>query len=187
MTSEYPKKIHLMWTPRRKGSPCSVKGPYFINSKSLVVICWHGAPHAAVYWGELHTELLTSHAMPCLFNLSVIHCREVLVSSVDQWTETCLVQSELLHNNQSEWVILTNQDCAIWTNQTIEIWLPYLHIVAWLETIFKRRHPLCLWCSDFWFPLKALFPVSKLPYFAIYNALTAQIFEGKIRMHIIHG
>ena len=63
-------------------------------------------------------------------------------SHFDEWAETCPVQSEQhsyiliciftnqseqLHNDQSKYIILTNQDSAIWANRTVQIWVSHLH------------------------------------------------------------
>lgn len=66
------RKIHLMWTSRKdlpaeRYSPCSTKGPHFINYRRWVAICWQGLLMYSVHQEEPQTERSTSHTTPHLF------------------------------------------------------------------------------------------------------------------------
>lgn len=99
-----------------------------IHNQSLAAIADRGFSYTLHFREKTQIEISTSHTGLLLRPL----IREFLVSYFDQWTKTCLVQSELcsyiliciyinqselLHNNQSEHTIFTTHDCAIWTNQ----------------------------------------------------------------------
>ena len=100
--------------------------------------CWHGFPVAN--WGQtFHKKggpgsrllaglLCTVYATRKNLNTRSLHyvlrfnClrplfSELLVSSFHQQTETFPIQSELFINNQSAFIMLTNQDRTPWTNQ----------------------------------------------------------------------
>lgn len=104
--------------------------------------------------------------------------KEFLESSFIQWARIYPIQSELcsytligIYNNQSEWLYnnqlectqLTNQDSAIWTNQTMLICIPHLYKNRPISNqgrnfLHKQQPPLCLYEVQFQFSLEATFP-----------------------------
>lgn len=83
------------------------QGPHFMNNKNLVVICWE-TPHMLCKPGKAQTGLLISRTMLGRLT-SAESTREALVLSFNQWTEKCLIQSEL-HN----WIYI----CIYYTDQS---------------------------------------------------------------------
>lgn len=71
------------------------QGPHFTNNKSLAVIYWKD-PHMLCIPGKAQTGLLVSRTILGWLTLAE-STREALVLSFNQWTEKCLIQSEL-HN-----------------------------------------------------------------------------------------
>ena len=131
----------MVLTPGRN---VSVEGLFVVNwaqihNQSQAGIADRGLPWTLHFRENWQTELLTSHSIFLPSEPTLI--KEVFESSFDQWTETCTVQSEMnsiliciftdqseqLRNDQSEGMILTNQDSPIWNNKTVRIWIPYLH------------------------------------------------------------
>lgn len=104
-----------------------------IHNQSLEAIADRGFPCAVHFREKPQTELPSFGTvfLPSEFTL----VREFLVSSSNPWAETCLIlllhsyificiytdQSEQLHDDQSEHMMLTHQDSAVWTNQTVPI------------------------------------------------------------------
>lgn len=71
---------------------------------------------------------------PALYFCHPALTKEFLKSSFNQWAEICPFQSELCNHilicictDQLEYLILTNQDHNIWTNQSCMIWITHLH------------------------------------------------------------
>lgn len=125
------RKIHFMWILRRSlstemNSPWSIKGPDFINSKSLRDICWQGLS-CILYVGKklwLNSQLLALG----LFPLSE------LTTAGKPWIP--------LSTNGPR-PALSSQDCtiissftALLTNQPVWIWKPDLHKIGSIGNLF---------------------------------------------------
>lgn len=103
------------------------------------------------------TQVRTSDWSPGFLlyvQLESIIIREFPVLSFDQWTKTCHIQSELLHNVQSGCIMLTNQAARLEPIRSVRIWIPHLHKMDLIGTLgrnfhFKRWLSLCLAGTQF--------------------------------------
>lgn len=87
-----PEKELIFWD----GPPKSAEGPNFINKKSLMAICWQRLLSYSACRGR--TSDWTPgfpHYTALVYTVWANHCREILVLSFYQWTQSCPFQSEL--------------------------------------------------------------------------------------------